>query len=119
MAKRNDKSQHDKMIFETITIIENAGFENIKADVPGYALPNQITPHIPDISATNNRIIHIFEVETGDTVTDAHTESQWTTFAKYAEENGSVFHVVVPKEYEDNAESQKGFLGITAEVITL
>lgn len=29
MAKRNDKSQHDKMIFETITIIENAGFGEV------------------------------------------------------------------------------------------
>jgi hypothetical protein len=96
------------------------GYGNVRADVAGYSTPTELTwkgkqrGHIPDVTADGM----IIEVETADSISDAHTEDQWKLFAAWAKVNSKTFVVVVPKGSEQAAERRLRELGITAQVWT-
>lgn len=106
MAQRNpsESQEHANLIKMMATYFQNQGFTDIRADLPGYTQPDLIRgtrgDHQPDLTCRRNdvaRRLIILEAETGSTVSDAHTDSQWTLFADAARQTGGEFHVVVPK----------------------
>ena len=102
MAKRRSQSDHDRMVRAVADHLLREGYGDVRADVAGYSTPSELTwkgkqhGHIPDVTADGT----IFEVETADSIDDAHTEDQWKLFAAWAELNRRTFVVVVPKGFE-------------------
>ena len=120
MAKRRSQSDHDRMVKAVADHLANEGCRNVMADVRRYDRPTKIVwkrsnrGHIPDLRADGI----IVEVETADSIDDAHTSDQWTLFAAYAEEHDQVFVVVVPEGSSAAAKRRLRELGVTAEVWT-
>jgi hypothetical protein len=63
-----DKEENTETLKESITYLENRGFENIKADIEGYETPKSYNKKgsdisiTPDIVAERAGIKHYFEV---------------------------------------------------------
>ncbi len=63
-----DKQENTEIIQESVTYLENRGFENIKADIEGYETPKSYHKKdseisiTPDITADRAGIKHYFEV---------------------------------------------------------
>ena len=74
---------------------------------------------IQDLTASSNGALHIFEIETSDSIFDQHTADQWRLFAANAKHHGKTFIVVVPKGSEESAQSRITQIGIQAEVWTV
>jgi predicted TIM-barrel fold metal-dependent hydrolase len=94
--ERHEISQsiHNKLIQKQIEEYKKLGYINIKADHIGYSnrTPKEISGHRPDISANNNGIRVICEVETDGSIETEHTREQWKSFSK----NLYQFEVCVP-----------------------
>ncbi|WP_339702133.1 hypothetical protein [uncultured Marixanthomonas sp.] len=65
---QRDKQENDDVLKESVTYLENKGFENIKADIEGYETPKSYNKKgsdisiTPDIVAERAGIKHYFEV---------------------------------------------------------
>ena len=122
--KRRSQPTHDRMVSQIAQRLRDLeGYKKVQADLPAYTKPDTIYwssggGHIPDVTAWNN-IFHIFEVETDDSIDDAHTDDQWKLFAAYAAKFNAVFYAVVPRGYKWKTELQLTKLNITAEVIEI
>ena len=85
-----------------------------------YGAPTKIvweksnSGHIPDATASGV----IVEVETADSINDAHTADQWTLFATYADQHDETFVVVVPEGSKAASQRRLRELDVTAEVWT-
>lgn len=96
-------------------------FRNVKAGIPGYPQPEQISwkatgkGHVPDVTGEGDTF-NLFEVETVDSIDDQHTEDQWTLFAEYAVEHKAVFWVVVPENSASAARQRLNELKIDAKI---
>lgn len=121
MAKRRNQGSHDSMVQTVANYLEEKNYSNIRADISGYDQPEKICwknngCHIPDATGEANSVMHIWEVETEDSIFDDHTEDQWKLFAAYAAQFKSVFHVVVPKGFESDARDRLNELEISASI---
>ena len=123
--ERSQQSQafHDKMIKRLADSLIGKKFRDVRADHPDYSakpLPivmEQFTSfHIPDVTAVGIQNV-LFEVETDETIDDAHTREQWGLFASYAERNGAEFWIVVPSASMDDARDRVASLGLNAKVM--
>ena len=120
---RQSQAFHDKMIKQLADSLVSKKFRDVRADHPDFTeKPAPITLeafasyYIPDVTATGIQMV-IFEVETDDTIDDAHTREEWELFASYAHVNRAEFWVVVPKASMDDAEARLAELGLTAKVM--
>ena len=115
------QADHDRLVAEAAHVLTGKQFRNLKADIPGYPVPEPITrtptrpDQIPDVTAHGTRFT-IFEVETADSIDDPHTTDQWTLFATYADRQGADFLVVVPKGSARAAGGRLAELKIHAKV---
>ena len=94
---------HNQLIIMMANYFQREGYQNIKADIPGYEQPEilqgQIRNHQPDLTCNDtcgNFII--LESETCSTIFNSHTQSQWQLFAAYANYPNTQFHLVVPND---------------------
>jgi hypothetical protein len=82
--------------------ILNNGGANVRVDLPGFAPPERIVwtttreGHVPDVTADLLGQRFVFEVETPDTLSSSHTESQLKLFGTFAGEHNHVCCLVVP-----------------------
>ena len=96
MLKRSSQSDHDYMVEAAANFLGENGYAAIKADIAGFDSPDKITwertgkGHIPDITADGDSV-HLFEVETDDSIDSQHTKDQWTLFAAYARQKNATF----------------------------
>jgi hypothetical protein len=120
MAKRRDQTEHDEMLKYIVIYLTENHYKFIKAELTGYEKPKKICwinsdeCHTPDCTAILKDIFHIWEAETGDTITDDLTERQWKLFAAHASQFGSVFNIVIPDNLRNELNSRLDKLGITA-----
>lgn len=125
MAKRKNESEHTSMVSTLANHLSNESYKEIKADHVGHTQPEKITwknsgeGHIPDVTATKNNKMHVFEIETCDSINDQHTEDQWKLFSAYAKQFEKIFIVVVPKSCERDANARVQTLGVSASVWTI
>ena len=121
MVKRRSQLEHDEMVQTVAEHLESERFTEVKADLPDYDRPDKIvwkntgSGHIPDVTADGLLV----EVETADSIDDAHTEDQWTLFGAHAEQHNKTFVVVVPRGSRSAAQRRLRELGITAKVWTV
>jgi hypothetical protein len=121
MAKRLLQLGHDRMVKHVAKYLMARNFKEVKADIPGFYKPEEITwkdtgkGHIPDVTAHGNKRC-LFEVETSDSIFGQHTEDQWRLFAAYAKEQNAKFWVVVSHGLAPAANKRLEQLGIQAEV---
>jgi hypothetical protein len=119
--KRINQLSHDNMVRKAFNHLQSENFRDIRVDLTGYKQPEKITwkktglGHIPDLSAQNGNL-NIFEVETVDSISDSHTEDQWTLFSAFAKQNRAEFWVVVPSGHKADANSRLIQLNIQAKV---
>jgi hypothetical protein len=110
------QSQHDQIVQAMVNYLARQGFQNIRADLPGYAQPSLVKgtnrDHIPDVTANGV----IIEVETDETINIDHTTSQWQLFADHAAKSGQSFWVAVPRGSAAAALQRLSELGLRAGV---
>ena len=121
MVKRKSQSDHDKMVLYAANVLVQKGFRNVKADLGGWTQPTKIVwkttseGHIPDVTGDGNPDV-LVEVETDDSIFDAHTEDQWNLFYNNAKQYSKEFWVLVPNRSENDAQTRLTQLGITAKI---
>ena len=105
MANRTlvEAVEHDKLVRTLAEHYRSLGYNNIRADLSDWTQPVLIEGtkqnHIPDVTCQKNdlrRTPIIAEVETGSTISDNHTASQWSLFRDAATKAGGEFHLMVP-----------------------
>lgn len=109
------------MIRFVISALSKQGFADIKADVDGYPEPTPIeggsgVGHMPDVTGYKQGLLHIYEVETDDTISLPSTEDQWRIFTNFAETQGAKFVIVVPEEMERQAREQLARFKVHAQI---
>jgi len=95
MAKRtkNQQTIHDNKVSQIARNLKQKGW-NVKADLPGYEQPSQISNFLPDIEATKPGTRKIIEVETKDSV--VKDKGQISAFNRSASQrNRTTFEVVI------------------------
>lgn len=113
MADRKETSQqeHDNLVRMMVRHFDDLGYTNIKADLEGCELkPDEIDGHIPDLICNKNDTYGtkiILEAETCETISDDHTEDQWTSFRDAADEEGGEFHIVIPRICDSSSGREK------------
>ncbi|MFC1592067.1 hypothetical protein ACFL43_06050 [Thermodesulfobacteriota bacterium] len=119
MSKRRSQTEHDRLVEYVAKLLIGRGYSDVRADIPGYEEPLRIKwqkkgeGFCPDVSG-NKEGLRIFEVETGDSIDDEHTEAQWKLFASFAESNNAMFYVVFPKGCADKVKARLAQLSIKA-----
>lgn len=124
MAQRQGQDQlhHDAIVLFVARELEKDRFKDVKADVPDFPEPEAIQldhagiGHLPDVTAVRSGLLHIYEVETPDTVSINHTQEQWKIFATYAKEHGAKFTIVVPRGTEARVKALLPEMDIRASV---
>jgi len=129
MSKRKSETEHDHIV----ELLANGLYahnrnpkmedlSDIRADIDGFRRPDRLTLEgeeegdVPDATAVGAQLM-IYEVETPDSINHEHTEKQWEFFARYAELNNAVFHVVCPPMAMGDARRRLKELSINAKVI--
>ena len=108
MGKRQIQAKHDKLVAYLAGFLQMDGYTDICADIEGFEKPMWIPVRrtgkwkTPDVTAHKKRL-HLFEVETDDSIDDRHTAEEWRLFANYAKEEGGQFWVAVPVGSEEKA----------------
>lgn len=99
-------SPHDHEVAAIEKSLQDRGYTQIHADLPGGDKPDAIIgpdgkAHIPDITAVDhNGKLHIFEVETPASQGLEHAHDQAVAFKLYADQHGGEFHgVTTGSEY--------------------
>ncbi|MCU7494446.1 MAG: hypothetical protein HF314_15805 [Ignavibacteria bacterium] len=122
MLRTGELSVHEFVVEEVIDYLQNRGFTEITANLPGFPQPEKVvsrnkrTSFIPDIIAERQGDTYIFAVETGEVSLEGSLSRKWKEFAFYAESNGMIFHIVVPKGMLKKVDCILSSLGITAVV---
>ena len=117
MSKRKDQKEHDEMIIALTSHLRHHGHTNVKADIDGYIQPEPVagpaakTRCIPDVTSTFGGEF-VFEVETSDSIDEAHTELQWNVLATDSQAKDKRFIIVVPKGADKHARHRAKELGI-------
>lgn len=107
------EGQHQTMVQGMASHLIQQRYTSVLADHPGWACPAQIVNHIPDVTAVRaDGVGYVLEVETCETISDAHTHSQWSEFAWYAANNGYIFAVYVPQVCLQQSQQQATAWGI-------
>jgi len=135
LAKRKSQSKHDFMVSALVDFLMANNYHTVKADLPKrnqskfapiflsseqmIYCPNTKTGQKPDASAEKNNQKYIFEVETEDSINDAHTKSQWKLFSINAKQHKKEFILFVPKDYGLLAQLRIIDLNIQAGVWTI
>jgi hypothetical protein len=118
MAVRKHQEDHETLVRSLAVHLKKDGHTDIKVDLFGNNRPDQIrweskkTWFIPDVTSTKDKK-YIFEVETEDSIDEAHTEDEWRLFAATALNELKLFIVVVPKGSEHKAWQRAEALGVT------
>lgn len=99
----DSQANHDKMVRYVAKDLVAKGY-NVLADGINWpkGTPPEINGYIPDITATKNNLLLIFEVETCPTYDNDHTRAQLSAFSRR-----STTYIIVPpvcvnngKEYD-------------------
>jgi hypothetical protein len=121
VAKRKSQSRHEEMVKRVANVLIEKEYRDVRVDLPEFEKPKEITwkktglGHFPDITGQKGNF-KVFEVETDDSISDQHTEDQWTLFSRWSQENDAVFWVVVPQHCVAAARKRLNELNIQAKV---
>lgn len=121
MARRVSEAAHDGMVRSAARHLRRRFYRNVRADVREYPTPHRIVSRatgaieVPDLTA-EGKGVHVFEVETTDSILDPHTAEQWPLFAAYAAERSGKFWIVVPRGAGSEAKSRLQELDLRARV---
>jgi hypothetical protein len=124
MPKRQSQFEHDYLLEMLAEGLYGQKLTDVKADLDGFHRPSKITlpgmgeGAVPDATAFGTQL-QIYEVETADSINDKHTEVQWRLFAKYAQGNNAIFHVVVPPMCMGEVRRRLKELSIEAKVVPM
>jgi hypothetical protein len=122
LTKRKSQAEHDEMIIALTSHLRHNGHKNVRADIEGYIRPKAIPDGkagnglIPDVTSSCGKEF-IFEIETADSIDEAHTENQWRSFAAYSAARNKNFIVVVPKGVDKQARLRAETLGVAVKDI--
>ncbi|AJR03588.1 hypothetical protein [Siansivirga zeaxanthinifaciens] len=94
-----DKEKHSDILENSITYLENRGFENIKADLDGYETPKSYTKSgsdisiTPDVVATKEGRKYYFDISLKSTKPRL-LKSKWLFLNTLSKINASRFKVI-------------------------
>jgi hypothetical protein len=96
-AQSHDKESAIRLMAEALPL---AGYEGIRADLPGWEQPDlvhgAVRDHRPSLSAAGPKPV-FFDVLALGPVTLEEVASRWQLFASAAELVSGEFHVVIPR----------------------
>lgn len=122
MTQRGSQTAHDRMVGAVKNYLVRNEFSDIRADLAGCASPTKIIwadsleGHVPDATGVKDGQLHVFEVETKDTIVHPHSAKQWRLFAAYVRQHSGSFCLVVPMGSAYAARQELARLNITAAV---
>jgi len=117
------KMKHDDMVKVVVDYLKAHGFTSIKAEIEGYSCPEEIEwkvskiKHRPAVSCFKGATNYIFEIETEDSISNDHTQSQCKLFAAYAAEHQCKFILAVPEGVMQAAKDQLAKWNVRADVV--
>ena len=96
------------MILTTVALLSEAYYSEIKTGTqicsnqfPKTSAKNDKKTLIPDITASKKGIIHIFDIETKDSIKNSETIQRIKECAEYCNTHKAVYNIVVPMEHEE------------------
>ena len=108
---------HDFMVRYMITQLLHAGYDKIRADIPGFKKPFPVDftgdYHLPDLTAEKNKKLILVEVETDDSIEEDHTEQEWTALYQYTMKNQGIFIFAGPGISRNKFQKRARQLGIS------
>lgn len=116
MSKRINQMHHDYMIRYMVTQLLHAGYNKIRADIPGYKKPYPVDlsqDQLPDLTAEKNKQLVLVEVETDDSIEEDHTKTEWTALYQYVLEKHGIFIFVGPGISRNKFQKRARQLGIS------
>jgi len=122
VVTRQSQLHHDRMVKAIADFLVERDFADVRADIAGFAKPLEITTdkdgsaRIPDVTGRGQFFV-VFEVETSDSIDDAHTQEQWGSFAAWAKRNGAAFYIAVPEASKQRATERAAQLGVEAKIV--
>lgn len=126
MNMNESLSKHNRLINSMVIVLSKAGYEDIRADIPVCnKKPKRIVwegtkkGYVHDITAVKNGELHLFDVETEDTISFMQSSNREKFFASYAAHNNAVYSIVVPTGNEGKTIQQLNKLGVSAGVIEI
>lgn len=95
---------HDRLVEMMADGLVSQGYTRVRASHPNrFNACDQISDYIPDVTAFFGSTFVVVEAESSDGLGEAHTEAQWRTFHKHANQVGGHFVAVVNKSDEAEA----------------
>lgn len=97
-----EKIENKAIIEKSIDHLQAQGFENIKADLPGYETPRTFTKKgtgsnmVPDISAQKNGKKYYFDVSLKSDRSDV-LKSKWLLLDTFSRLNSAVFKIITTR----------------------
>ncbi len=94
-------TSHDRLVVLAADYMAAQGYTRVRAShTDRFAACDQIGDYIPDVTAFSSSTFVVVEAESRDGLALAHTEAQWRTFHKHANQVGGHFIAVVNKTDE-------------------
>lgn len=122
MTQRVSQTAHVRIVGAVRNYLIRNEFSDVRADMAGCTLPTKIIwadtqeGHVPDATGVKDGQLHVFEVETEDTIVHPHSAKQWKFFAAYVRQHSGSFYLVMPMGSAYAARRELARLNITAAV---
>lgn len=122
MLKKFFKSEEIKKLEYVVKTLKKRNHENIRANLPGHKLPQNVVKKSndmsfsPDITSIKNDKMRLFSIVTSKTITDTDIPEKWTLFAEFAAQNNAIFHIAFPPEIISTVKEKLEELEITASL---
>ncbi len=113
---------HDRLVASIAARLETDGFSSIKANTEGRPKPPEVVwkkgekGETPDLLASLQRQLNLFEVETPESITAPRSLTRWQLFAAFAAKRGAAFWIVVPAGWGAVAQRRLDELQLEARV---
>ncbi len=126
MAIAEHKEKHKAMIGNMVNILSNAGFEDVRAEIPvcnktpkRIVLQGTDIGYTPDITALKKEQLHLFDIETEETLPYIRNSKKIHVLSSFSGRVNATYSLVVPTGCEEKATHLLNDLDIFAGVIEI
>jgi len=122
MGKRRTAS-HEGMVGHVARHLKQRFYQDVRARALGFRAPDRVSldadgaAWLPDVTmVARGDEFHVIEVETPETLATPQTQERWGPLARYANQRGGSFWLVVPAGLRDAAEDRLRSLDVEARI---
>ena len=122
MFIRGNDPNYDQLFLALVDHLFNNDFDDIRADKNGYNKPRPIfwkknnEGQIPNVTATFNNKLLIFEIETSDSIECKESSERWKLFSNYAIVRNFIFTLVTSQACQTQAKKRCKRLNVHEDI---